>query len=115
MPPLDRQQISIHRSHADADDGGYMPGTPAERLSEVWDLTRDEQRLQREVAVTLAFVSGCVQLVRGRRVGSALKWSDVAAYSPTTSTVNESGVGAGRGWGCSGVGAGGGSKSAVTR
>jgi hypothetical protein len=41
MPPLDRQQISIHRSHADADDGGYMPGTPAERLSEVWDLTRD--------------------------------------------------------------------------
>ena len=67
MLPLDRQQISIHRSHADADDGGYMPGTPAERLSEVWDLTRDvwaffretnaEQRLQRDVAV----------LIRGER------------------------------------------------
>jgi hypothetical protein len=67
MPPLDRHQIRIHRSHADADDGGYMPGTPAERLSEVWDLTRDvwaffretnaEQRLQRDVAV----------LIRGKR------------------------------------------------
>jgi hypothetical protein len=67
MSPLDRQKISIHRSHPDADDGGYMPGTPAERLSEVWDLTRDvwaffretnaEQRLQRDVAV----------LIRGKR------------------------------------------------
>ena len=65
MSPLDRQHISIHRSHADADadDGGYMPGTPAERLSEVWELTREawaffrntnaEQRLRRDVAVLI--------------------------------------------------------------
>jgi hypothetical protein len=67
MPPVDRQQIRIYRSHAAADDGGYMPGSPADRLSEVWDLTRDvwlfcqgidaEQRLQRDVAV----------LIRGKR------------------------------------------------
>ena len=34
---------------------------------------------------------------------------------PTTSTTNESGIGAGRGWGCSAVAAGGSAKSAVTR
>ena len=64
---LNRKQVSIYRSHAEADDGGYMPGTPAERLSEVWELTREvwafsqntdaEQRLQRDVAV----------LIRGKR------------------------------------------------
>ena len=55
--PLDRQKVRLFRSHAEADDGGYMPGTPAERLGEVWELTKEvwsfaegkdaEQRLQR--------------------------------------------------------------------
>lgn len=31
----------IFRSHAEADDGGYMPGSPVERLSQVWDLTQE--------------------------------------------------------------------------
>src|SRR5271156_4843299 len=63
MSPLNRQQISIYRSRAEADDGGYMLGTPAERLSEVWELTREawaffrntnaEQRPQRDVAVLI--------------------------------------------------------------
>ena len=67
MARLNRRQVSIYRSHAEADDGGYMPGTPAERLSEVWELTQEvwaffrktdaEQRLQRDAAV----------LVRGTR------------------------------------------------
>lgn len=67
MPPLDRQQVRLYRSHAEADDGGYMPGSPEERLSQVWDLTREvwfffrgsdaEQRLQRDVGV----------LIRGKR------------------------------------------------
>jgi hypothetical protein len=64
MRALNRRQVALHRSHADADDGGYMPGTAAERLSEVWDLTQEvwlffqgaqgtdaEPRLQRDVAV----------------------------------------------------------------
>jgi hypothetical protein len=59
--PLDRQKERLFRSHAEADDGGYMPGTPAERLGEVWELTKEiwsfaegkdaEQRLQRDVEV----------------------------------------------------------------
>lgn len=67
MGPVNRRQIAIYRSHAEADDGGYMNGTAEERLLEVWELTRDvwsfcqeanvEQRLQRDVAV----------LVRGER------------------------------------------------
>jgi len=61
--PLDRQNERLFRSHAAADDGGYMPGTPAERLAEVWELTREvwsfaegtdaEQRLQRDVEVLI--------------------------------------------------------------
>lgn len=67
MSKLDRSYVRLFKSHADADDGGYMPGTPAERLSQVWELTQEvwffsqgadaEQRLQRDVAV----------LVRGKR------------------------------------------------
>jgi hypothetical protein len=59
--PLDRQKERLFRSHAEADDGGYMPGTPAERLGEVWELTKEvwffaegkdaERRLQRDVEV----------------------------------------------------------------
>ena len=58
---MNRRQIARYRSHAEADDGGYMPGTAAERLSAVWELTRDvwaffqeanaERRLQRDVVV----------------------------------------------------------------
>lgn len=61
MRSVNRRQVVIHKSLAAADDGGYMPGTDAERLSAVWDLTRDawaffrkedaERRLQRHVAV----------------------------------------------------------------
>lgn len=59
--PLDRQKERLFRSHAEADDGGYMPGTPAERVGEMWELTKEiwafaegenaEQRLQRDVEV----------------------------------------------------------------
>ena len=67
MVSVNRNVATLHRSAADADDGGYMPGTPADRILEVWELTREawtfsrtsdaEQRLQRDVAV----------LVRGKR------------------------------------------------
>jgi hypothetical protein len=60
---LDRKQVRIYPSLAEADDGGYMPGTPEERLSQVWELTQEawsffegahaEQRLQRDVAVLI--------------------------------------------------------------
>lgn len=63
MSRLDRNFVRIYRSHAAADDGGYMPGTAEERLSQVWELTREvwvffretdaEQRLQRDVAVLI--------------------------------------------------------------
>ena len=63
MPPLDRQHVRLFRSHEESDDGGYMEGTPAERLSQVWELTKEvwsfvpgqdaEQRLQRHVAVLI--------------------------------------------------------------
>jgi len=56
---VDRQSIRLFRSGSDADDGGYMPGTPAERLAQVWELTREawaffrgsdaEQPLQRKI------------------------------------------------------------------
>lgn len=59
--PLDRQKERLFRSHAEADDDGYMPGTPSERLGEVWELTKEvwsfaegkdvEPRLQRDVEV----------------------------------------------------------------
>ena len=61
MPSLDRKHTRICRSFAEAEDRGYMPGTPEERLSEVWELTQEawsflqgahaEQRLQRDVVV----------------------------------------------------------------
>ncbi len=61
MSAVDRHFVRLHRSHAAADDGGYMAGTAAERLSQVWELTHEawsffrgndaEQRLQRDVAV----------------------------------------------------------------
>jgi hypothetical protein len=67
MRSLDRNQVALHRSLAEADDRGYMAGTPEERILEVWELTREvwafsrqddaEQRLQRDAAV----------LVRGER------------------------------------------------
>ena len=61
---LDRTKARLFKSHADADDGGYMPGTPEERFAAVWELTRQvwafaegkdvaEQRLQRDVAVLI--------------------------------------------------------------
>jgi len=63
MGSLDRRQVALRRSIAEADDGGYMPATEAERILEVWELTRDawafyggadaEQRLQRNVAVLI--------------------------------------------------------------
>jgi hypothetical protein len=58
---LDRQAVRLFRSNREADDGGYMPGTPAERLGEVWELTREvwslcdgvdpDEALRRDVAV----------------------------------------------------------------
>ena len=67
MNQVNRRHVRIHRSHADADDRGYMQGTPEERVLAVWDLTEEvwgffqktdaERRLQRHIAV----------LVRGKR------------------------------------------------
>jgi hypothetical protein len=67
MQSVDRTQAVLHRSLAEAEDHGYMPGTAERRILEVWELTREaweffrqgdaEQRLQRDVAV----------LVRGER------------------------------------------------
>jgi len=61
MSSVDRRRVTIHQSSWGADDGGYMPGTPAERLLGVWELTREvwsfsgqadaESRLQRDVGV----------------------------------------------------------------
>jgi hypothetical protein len=61
MSPVNRKQVVVHKSLADADDNGYMPGSEAERLAAVWELTCDvwsffgkenaERRLQRHVAV----------------------------------------------------------------
>jgi len=63
MSSVDRRHVTIHRASREADDGGYMPGTPAERLLEVWELTREvwafsqqadaESRLQRDVGVLI--------------------------------------------------------------
>ncbi len=57
----ERRTAKLFGSHDEADDGGHMPGTPAERLGEVWELTKEvwsfaegkdaEQRLQRDVEV----------------------------------------------------------------
>ncbi|MFO1468627.1 MAG: hypothetical protein U1F35_23190 [Steroidobacteraceae bacterium] len=41
MPSLERQHVRVFRSHDAADDGGYMPGTPSERLSQMWESTRE--------------------------------------------------------------------------
>lgn len=61
MSQVDRRHTRLYRSHSAADDGGYMPGTPEERVSQVWELTQEawsffrgydaEQRLQRDAAV----------------------------------------------------------------
>jgi len=61
MSAVNRRQIRIFKTLEEADDGGYMSGTPAERLLEVWELTREawafslqsdaESRLQRDVGV----------------------------------------------------------------
>jgi hypothetical protein len=63
MSSVNRRQIAVRRSFAEADDGGFMPGTPEERLLEVWELTREvwafsqerhaESRLQRDVGVLI--------------------------------------------------------------
>lgn len=63
MPCVDRNLVTLHRSVSDADDGGYMPGTPADRILQVWELTREawallgtgdaDQPLQRDVAVVV--------------------------------------------------------------
>lgn len=63
MSSVNRHQVTIHKSSREADDGGFMPGTPAERLLEVWELTREvwafsqqavaESRLQRDVGVLI--------------------------------------------------------------
>jgi len=55
--------VRVYRSLAEADDGGYMPGSPEERLSQVWELTKEawsvlhgahaESRLQRDVVVLI--------------------------------------------------------------
>lgn len=60
---LNRQHVTLHRSPAEADDGGYMAGTAEERILQVWELTREawaffrdtdaERRLQRHVAVLI--------------------------------------------------------------
>jgi hypothetical protein len=61
MHSVDRTQVALHRSPAEADDSGFMPGTPEQRIQQVWELTKEvwaffrqgdaEQRLQRDVAV----------------------------------------------------------------
>ena len=61
MHSVNRREVAIHTSLASADDGGFMPGTEAERLAAVWELTREvwafvekqdaERRLQRHVSV----------------------------------------------------------------
>jgi hypothetical protein len=58
---INRRHVVVHKTLAEAEDGGYMSGSDAERLSVVWDLTRDawlffrkedaERRLQRHVGV----------------------------------------------------------------
>lgn len=63
MSSVNRKYSRVYRSHEAAEDQGYMPGTPAERLSEVWELTKEawsfvekgdaEKRLQRDVAVLI--------------------------------------------------------------
>jgi hypothetical protein len=67
MSLLDRKHVRLYSSHAAAEDGGYMAGTAAERLSQVWELTQEiwpftqgkhaEQRLQRDVAVLITNIS----------------------------------------------------------
>ena len=67
MNSVDKSVVALHRSLADAEDNGYMPGAPEQRVLEVWELTKEawaffrqgdaEQGLQRDVAV----------LVRGER------------------------------------------------
>jgi hypothetical protein len=59
---LEGRTVTLFRSHYEADDGGFMPGSADERLAQVWELARDawlffdptldaEQRLERDVAV----------------------------------------------------------------
>lgn len=61
--PVDRRQVALYLSPVEADDGGYMSGTPEQRVLAVWDLTREawfffqnsdaEKRLERDVAVLI--------------------------------------------------------------
>jgi hypothetical protein len=61
MLPVNRKHVRVYRSHASAEDHGYMAGSPAERLSQVWELTLEawhfnqgadpEEKMQRNVAV----------------------------------------------------------------
>jgi hypothetical protein len=63
MPPVNRKHIRVYRSHASAEDHGYMQVSPAERLSQVWELTQEawqfaqgahaEQELRRDVVVVI--------------------------------------------------------------
>ncbi len=63
MSSVNRRQVRIRQTLAEADDGGYMPGSAAERLLEVWELTREtwtfsrqtdaESRLQRNVGMLI--------------------------------------------------------------
>lgn len=62
MSKVDRGKTRLFRSHVAANDGGYLPGTAEERVSQVWELTREawalcnedpEQPLQRDVAVLI--------------------------------------------------------------
>lgn len=40
-PPLDRTHTRFFRSGEPTEDDGYMEGSPADRLAEVWELTRE--------------------------------------------------------------------------
>jgi hypothetical protein len=65
MHSVDRKHVVLHRSLNEADDTGFMPGSPEQRILQVWELTREawaffrqgdaERRLQRDAAV---FVRG---------------------------------------------------------
>ncbi len=65
MHSVDRNHVVLHRSSTDADDSGFMPGNPEQRMLQVWELTKEawaffrqgdaERRLQRDAAV---FVRG---------------------------------------------------------
>jgi hypothetical protein len=61
LSSVNRNKVTLHKSFADADDHGFMPGSEADRLLAVWELTKEawalfdkedaEQRLQRDVVL----------------------------------------------------------------